>query len=347
MARAMAHEPRLELSRVELRDVASPPLFPVTAYENLLMSTPRHLEFDATPSVLKAYSKMLIPRHGGDPDTLPAISATLRHHLPNYGDVRAYEEICGLPHKFGSQSQELPLIYPQVMAAPLHMQLLSHPDFPLHGAGLIHVRNTITRHLSLPLYERLDIVARLGESRHVEPGFEFDILTSVRDQDKQLLWEATTTILQKRSGDANKADASKKKKKRERVPFASSVAHPDVSTILRVPASQGRRYAAVCKDYNPIHLHPLTAKLFGFPRAIAHGMWVLGRSVAELTDLFPVDPGHDPCTLEVAFKRPVLLPSRILITARTLEQAHLDIAVTTTDGAIPHLSASLRGLTPP
>lgn len=304
------------------------------------MSTPQHLEFDASPSVLKAYSKMLLPRGGSEVTTLPELSATLRNHLPNYGDVRAYEEICGLPYALGSQAQRLPLIYPQILAAPLHMQLMSHPDFPLHAAGLIHVRNTITRHLPLPLYERLDIEARIGESRQVDAGLEFDILTMARDQDDQLLWEATTTILQKRSSSSKSSDEGKSKK-RERVPFASSVAHPDVSTILRVPASQGRRYAAVCKDYNPIHLHPLTAKLFGFPRAIAHGMWVLGRSIGELVDLFPIDAKEDPCTLEVAFKRPVLLPSRILLTARTLSNDCLDIAVTTTDGAIPHLTASL------
>ena len=43
----------------------------------------------------------------------------------------------------------------------------------------------------------------------------------------------------------------------------------------------GRRYAAVCGDLNPIHLYPLSAKAFGFPRAIAHGMWSLARCVSS------------------------------------------------------------------
>ena len=59
-------------------------------------------------------------------------------------------------------------------------------------------------------------------------------------------------------------------------------------------------------DYNPIHIHPLSARLFGFPSAIAHGMWTKARCLAalepRLTDAF---------TVEVAFKRPILLPGKI------------------------------------
>ncbi len=44
----------------------------------------------------------------------------------------------------------------------------------------------------------------------------------------------------------------------------------------------GRRYGAVSGDRNPIHLYPLTAKAFGFPTNIAHGMWTLARSLSAL-----------------------------------------------------------------
>ena len=35
-------------------------------------------------------------------------------------------------------------------------------------------------------------------------------------------------------------------------------------------------------DVNPIHLHALTARAMGFPRAIAHGMWTYARTLAPL-----------------------------------------------------------------
>ena len=66
----------------------------------------------------------------------------------------------------------------------------------------------------------------------------------------------------------------------------------------------GRRYAAVSGDHNPIHLHAWSAKPFGFPRAIAHGMWTKARCLAalRLPDAFEV---------VVKFKKPILLPSKV------------------------------------
>ena len=120
------------------------------------------------------------------------------------------------------------------------------------------------------------------------------------------------------------------------MPFASSIEDAERSVVLRVPEDQGRRYAAVCKDYNPIHLHKLSAKLFGFKRAIAHGMWVMARSLSESIERAPAEKSE----LEVSFKRPVLLPCSVLITSRQEGEA-LQVAVTTPDGAIPHLRSTL------
>jgi hypothetical protein len=84
-------------------------------------------------------------------------------------------------------------------------------------------------------------------------------------------------------------------------PFAPD---PPVTAHWRVPDDTGRRYAAVSGDHNPIHLHGLAAKAFGFPRAIAHGMWTKARCVSalRLPDSFDVS---------VRFLRPVLLPSSV------------------------------------
>ena len=72
----------------------------------------------------------------------------------------------------------------------------------------------------------------------------------------------------------------------------------------RVGDDLGRRYASVSGDHNPIHLHALSAKALGFPRAIAHGMWTKARCLASLRlpDAFAVD---------VQFKQPILLPSKV------------------------------------
>lgn len=75
--------------------------------------------------------------------------------------------------------------------------------------------------------------------------------------------------------------------------------HPGPAlTRLTVPAATGRRYAAVSGDRNPIHLHPLTARPFGFRRAIAHGMWTKARCLAALDR---AEPLPDAFTVAVTF----------------------------------------------
>lgn len=288
------------------------------------------IHFSQTPSTLQAYGEMLRHPRSGE-SALPDLAVELDRALPTAREVRAYQEITGLP---SHPDDPLPLLYPQVLAGPLHMQLLAAPEFPLSAPGLLHLRNTITQHAPLPPHTPLALRATLGSSREVDAGLEFDIFTTAHVEG-ECRWEAVTTLLQRKT---SRKDTSKAP--RERVPDASSVSSPQRSVTVRVPANQGRRYAAICKDYNPIHLSALTAKLFGFKRGIAHGMWMLGRAMAEIYDDMP----QLPCHLEVEFKRPVLLPSLVLITSRRDESGGVELAVTTPDGAIPHLRMRASGL---
>jgi acyl dehydratase len=75
----------------------------------------------------------------------------------------------------------------------------------------------------------------------------------------------------------------------------------------RLKGDLGRRYASVSGDFNPIHVHPLTARLFGFPTAIAHGMWTAARCLAALGSRLP-----GALTVQVEFKRPILLPATVV-----------------------------------
>ena len=74
----------------------------------------------------------------------------------------------------------------------------------------------------------------------------------------------------------------------------------------RLPDDLGRRYAAVSGDRNPIHLHALTARPLGFPRAIAHGMWTKARCLAALEQRLP-----SAFTVDVRFRRAILLPATV------------------------------------
>ena len=82
----------------------------------------------------------------------------------------------------------------------------------------------------------------------------------------------------------------------------------DISELTPIQASGGliRRYARVSGDYNPIHLSQVTAKLFGFKRAIAHGMWTAARVISDLQASRQLS-GQE---IDIQFKRPLFLPGK-------------------------------------
>jgi acyl dehydratase len=60
---------------------------------------------------------------------------------------------------------------------------------------------------------------------------------------------------------------------------------------------------------NPIHLSDASARLFGFDRAIAHGMWTLARIAHEFGSRFPTGA----LRLNVRFRAPVRLPAWVML----------------------------------
>ncbi|MDT4868169.1 MaoC like domain protein [compost metagenome] len=104
------------------------------------------------------------------------------------------------------------------------------------------------------------------------------------------------------------------------------------------PADIGRRYARVSGDYNPIHLSAPSAKLFGFPRAIAHGLWNKARCLAALESRLPA-AGYE---VEVRFQKPVLLPGEVELLA-SAAAAEGQLALRGKDDT-PHMAGSWRVL---
>ena len=103
-----------------------------------------------------------------------------------------------------------------------------------------------------------------------------------------------------------------------------------------MPGDQGRQYAGVSGDSNPIHLHPLSARLFGFPRPIAHGMWVKARCLAAIDGHLP-----DAYTVSVRFKLPMLLPAKAAFTSQSVADGR-DFAVHDAKSGKPHVAGTIR-----
>jgi hypothetical protein len=232
-----------------------------------------------------------IRKHGG---ALPDLTLT-RDAVPvDREHLEAYSRVCEFP-----LTADLPLTYPHVLAFALHLQVLTDASFPFPAVGTIHLENAITQHRAIGVAETLDMAVSPRGLRPHRKGRVFDLVTEVRS-DGELVWEETSTFLRRGDGDAS-----------------ASAGDRSFDEVLpsgvewRLPGDLGRRYAGVSGDHNPIHLYALTAKAFGFPRQIAHGMWSVARCLAALEGRLP-----DRVTVEVAFSKPILLPGRVAFGSR-------------------------------
>lgn len=220
----------------------------------------------------------------------------------------------------------LPPIYFNVLAFPLHMALLTSSGFPFPVIGLVHVQNRIQQSRPTNVSEAIGLQVTATNLRPHAKGRQFDVISEARVGD-ELVSTATSTYLRIGGGDKSLAED-----KSSGVDFA---ALPQVSE-WRLSGDLGRRYASVSGDRNPIHMHDLTAKAFGFPKAIAHGMWTKARALAAVDNKLP-----ETFTAEVAFKRPILLPSKVAF--GVAERADgLDFTVRNAKKGTPHLDGSIN-----
>jgi acyl dehydratase len=198
-------------------------------------------------------------------------------------------------------SPVLPITYPHLTAFPMAMSLMTRRDFPFPVLGLVHIRNVIEQPRPISAAEPLTFHVSIARPREHPRGSAFDVTADARGESGEIVWHSVSTYLHRagKSSPARKSD-------------------PDPVTPLtptwRLPADLGRHYASISGDRNPIHLYPWTAKLFGFPRQIAHGMWTTARCLAALEAA--ERPTSPPAAIRasVDFRAPVPLPSPVTFT---------------------------------
>ncbi|MFH8691496.1 MaoC/PaaZ C-terminal domain-containing protein [Streptomyces anulatus] len=265
-------------------------------------------------------------KRAGRPDaTLPADRLTRPAAPVAPGPLAAYGRICGF-----TESGPLPLTYPHVLAFPLTMRLMTGHAFPLPVLGLVHTWIEITPHRAAAPAEPLELTVYAQKLTPHRRGTEVTMATEAR-VDGELVWESRSGYLSRHRQAAQAAGPV------TAVPPAAGGL--PARAEWRLPGDLGRRYGAVSGDRNPIHLHPLTARLFGFPRAIAHGMWTVARCLAEAGDPSSIR------SVRAGFRAPVLLPATVTYAADATGNAfelrgpdgrvHLVGAVTRQTGGSP------------
>lgn len=302
------------------------------------------LAFSRPPSNRKALVGSLLARR-------PALAAAnrlgVRFHAVWTGAqadpaaVRAYMELCdgdgaaapvcvpAAPAPYYTFA--LPMLYVHAMAMPLHMAILAHPQFPLRLLGLVHWANQTEMLQPMAPGAPMDFECTLDGITESERGQMFDIHTTVR-MGGEIVWREISTFL---------APAKRGKTSGGRKPEDNATEGPAWGASVAqwaVAANAGRRFAGPSGDWNPIHVSAFTARLFGYPRAIAHGLFSAARCLALLQ---AGKPQTFPVRLDLRFKRPLLIPGDVALhTAAQGEATLFVLKVKPSDE--PHIEGRLQ-----
>lgn len=255
--------------------------------------------YDALPKAHTTYAnivKSLLPIGNGSKvgkDELPQATYYVDDLHIDQDNLNDYRKICGF-----ADDGKIPATYFSVLSQTLQMNMMVKEPFPFAMLGLVHVDNSVTQHRPIGERETVAMSVTFDNLRDHAQGQQFDFVTTVKSEN-EVIWEGTSTYLAR----SKKSSSSKDKKSTPRpVAVKPEVGKKDVHSIFEVPEDIGRRYAFVSGDFNLIHLHPLSARAFGFPKAIAHGMWSKAKCLALMGEL------PDAYTIDVSFKLPIFLP---------------------------------------
>jgi acyl dehydratase len=246
------------------------------------------------PSLPRLYAQAVLgPIIPGGEGELPDRTIVQADAAVEEERVSSYCRVCG----FGMRSH-VPGTYPHVLVFPLHLCLMTDRSFPFSVLGLIHIANRIETRAPIPIGSSLDLSVHAEDLRPHRRGSQFELVSEAA-LDGDVAWRARSTYLSRGEG-GNGAPGEGPER------GDGTEEELEACAEWRVPGDIGRRYAAVSGDRNPIHLHRLSARLFGFPTAIAHGMWTKARCLAAFE-------GRTGETYEIdaEFKSPLRIPGRV------------------------------------
>jgi len=277
--------------------------------------SPAPEELSELPGLLGLFRKAVVKSDNfeiGQP--FPFLSNYVKGVQIEKKHLLAYQKLLGF-----EQNEQVPPTYLSMLGFPMILRLMTHADFPMKAMGQVHLSNEISVFKNFPMHQAITLTAGINNSRVTSRGVEWSV-GLIAKADGELVWSSESTMLHR----------CKTGLRRQGLPV---IVRAGESQTWAIDGGMGRRYASVSGDYNPIHLSAISAKLFGFKKAIVHGMWSKARCLAVLKDQLP-ESGY---RVRANFHRPLFLPSNVLfyserkadmtsfsIFNQTGEQAHMD-----------------------
>ncbi|RAV02488.1 MaoC/PaaZ C-terminal domain-containing protein [Mycolicibacter senuensis] len=274
-----------------------------------------------TKNMLRAVAGALpfVPRTG----TVPDRTLRVDELAIDAGHVAEYAAVTGL--RYGDQ---VPLTYPFALTFPTVMELATAFDFPFAAMGSVHTENRIVQHRPIAVTDTVGVSVHAENLREHRKGLLVDIVTDINVGNDPAWHQVTTFLHQQRTSLSDEPKPPPAKQPKLGPPNA----------VLRVTPGRIRRYASAGGDHNPIHTSSIGAKLFGFPTAIAHGMFSAAAVLANIEGTLP-----DAVEYSVKFGKPMLLPASPGLYVDRVEGGW-DLALRNVAKGYPYLTGAVRAL---
>lgn len=209
--------------------------------------------------------------------------------------------------------------YAQTLSLPMQLSMMVNKAFPFSPMGIVHVANQITVH-SLPEHtDSLQLKTCFGRVYIHRKGWLFEVITlasASKFEHPSIPQIKATSYYLARAKHPSDIEISSEHEVPGWIVDSAQVEVNEMSAekhskLLDFSANIGRQYAKVSGDYNPIHLHKLSAKLFGFKKAIAHGMYSKALAISSIANHEAFYKGG--FEIDTIFKQAISLPSQAIL----------------------------------
>jgi len=229
---------------------------------------------------------------------------------------------------FSEANIAVPITYLQCRLNSLPMNMVTHPQFPIDIIGSVHESSKIVSYR--PLFVSIKDNAQTNKplyhaSCRLEPKIrrsdKNDLLVTVVTSIYRPLYDGNDTPDESIPEDTimditNEYRVLNPNRHKVNVDRSSSGDPTPIDyfdenlwealATWDFPVDTGRKYAALNGDINPIHMFPITAKIFGYKSCIAHGMYNVCKLANESRI---VNARSGVGTITARFTRPTLLPN--------------------------------------
>ncbi len=267
------------------------------------------LNISQLPSTLELYWR-IFQKSENPEKPWPALDLELNPFQLDSGQLNKYLRI----FNFSSPEQKVPLPFIYVLLQRAQLFMMSDSQMPFKLMGLLHIGQRFEQSAPINPSLPLAVSMRLGPLQPQDNGEKFSTFADIIQND--------TTIASSESFFLKRRPKRNKKIDRDiRLPNEAGITgswHAERSVV--------KQYAALTGDRNPIHMFDWSAKLFGYPKAIAHGMCQVSHFWAR--ELPKVQRRSDVVTADFSFKKPVFIGTELRLELLHAQQSPtLELAV--------------------